>query len=96
MKLLLPRALLLQLSQQANAKLKINLLMGSRLSKQLLCARAALHLAVTTQAVPVLCPHVRREHMKAAWPSWPVEWVSLLGLGLGRAAYRLGFREGQS
>ena len=48
MKLLLPRVLLLQLLQQTNMKLKINLLMGSHLSKQLLCAKAALHLAVTT------------------------------------------------
>lgn len=30
-----------------NTRLKINLLMGSPLSKQLLCAKAALHLAVT-------------------------------------------------
>lgn len=72
------------MSQQTNAKLKINLLMGSRLSKRLLCARAALHLAVTTQAVPVLCV-----------PE-PIGWVSLPGLGLGGAAYSLGFQRGQS
>lgn len=52
MKRWLPRAALLQLSQQTNAKLKFNSLMGSRLSKQLLCARAALHLVVTAQPVP--------------------------------------------
>ena len=56
MKLWLPRALLLQLSQQTNTKLKINLLMESRLSKQLSCAKTAVHLAVTTQ--PVLRPCV--------------------------------------
>lgn len=83
MKLWLPRALLLQLSQQTNAKLKINLLMDSCLSKQMLCARAALHLAVTTQAVPGLCPRVWPKHTKAAGLSWPVGWVSLPGLGLG-------------
>lgn len=81
MKLWLPRALLLQLSQQT--KLKINLLMGSCLSKQLLCARAALHLAVTMQAVPGLCPCVWPKHTKPAGLSWPAGWVLLPGLGPG-------------
>lgn len=57
--------------------------MGSCLSKQLLCARAALHLAVTTQAVPGLCPCVWPKHTKSAGLSWPVGWVLLPGLGLG-------------
>lgn len=95
-KLWLPRALLLQLSQQTNAKLKINLLMRSRLSKQLMCARAALHLAVTTQAVPGLCPHAWLEHMMATWLSRPAGWVSLPGVGLGGGGYKLGFQRGQS
>lgn len=96
MKLWLPRALLLQLSQQTNAKLKINLLMGSRLSKQLLCAKAALHLAVTTQPVPLLVllrPCVAQAHegslaVLARWVDVPARtwsWGAPCGLGFQRA-----------
>lgn len=100
MKLWLPRALLLQLSQQTNAKLKINLLMGSRLSKQLLCAKAALHLAVTTQPVLLLVllrPCVAQTHegslaVLARWVDVPARtwsWGRSMQTGLpeGRAEW---------
>ena len=99
MKLWLPRALLLQLLQQTKSKLKINLLMGSRLSKQLLCAKAAFPLAVTTQPglLPVLRLCVAQAHkgrlvIVASWVgvaarTWSWGCFMQTGLPEGRAEW---------